>query len=73
LNCVTNSTVRTSERIWQMPDLITNERLGELVTKLWIDYLRGIILLSEFKDDVLSLTVSSRGLDIRQRDRNGNV
>ena len=56
-----------------MPDLITDERLGELVTKLWIDYLRGIILLSEFKDDVLSLTVSSRGLDIRQRDRNGNV
>jgi hypothetical protein len=54
-----------SERIWQMPDLITDERLGEMVTKLWSDFTRGLILWSEFNLEMMEIMVDSRGYDVQ--------
>lgn len=43
-----------------MPDLITDERLGYMVSKLWSDYVRGLTMLSEFQLEVFALMVEHR-------------
>jgi hypothetical protein len=44
-----------------MPDLITDERLGYIVGKLWSDYIRGLILLEEFNREVFEEMLKARG------------
>ena len=48
-----------------MSDLITDERLGEMVTKLWSDFTRGLILWSEFNLEMMEIMVDSRGYDVQ--------
>lgn len=64
MNCVTNSTVRASERIWQMSDLISDKKLGRAISVLWSEYVRGLILLEEFNLEVFGLMRDLRGTDV---------
>ena len=47
-----------------MSNLITDERLGEMVTKLWSDFARGLILWSEFNLEMMEIMIDSRGHDV---------
>jgi len=44
-----------------MLDLITDERLGYIVSKLWSDYVRGLISIEEFNREVFVEMLKARG------------
>lgn len=44
-----------------MPDLISDERLGQMISKLWSDYVKGLIMWSEFNTEVMSVMLEARG------------
>jgi hypothetical protein len=51
-----------------MPDFIevamtevTDGKLGSIITKLWSDYVRGLIMLEEFNSEVFVEMLKARG------------
>ena len=44
-----------------MSDLITDERLGYIISKLWSDYVRGLTMLEEFNTEVFVELLKARG------------
>ena len=46
-----------------MSDLITDEKLGHMVSKVWSDYVRGLIAESEFTAEIIEIMITNRGTD----------
>ena len=43
-----------------MSKSVTDERLGYMIGKMWSDYVRGLIMLTEFDREVFALMVEHR-------------
>lgn len=46
-----------------MSDLITDEKLGHMASKVWSDYVRGLITWNEFTTEMMAIMITSRGAD----------
>jgi hypothetical protein len=43
-----------------MSDSLSDTKLGHMVSKMWSDYVRGLILLEEFNLEVFALMAEAR-------------
>lgn len=43
-----------------MSDSLSDTKLGQMISKMWSDYVRGLILLEEFNLEVFALMADAR-------------
>ena len=44
-------------------NLITDEKLGHMASKLWSDYVKGLVSWDEFTMELLEIMITNRGTD----------